>query len=146
MDAYDVVKALHIIAVLAAYGAPLTYPLLIPYVRRRHPEALAGVHDVQYRLNKWLTGPGTAVILLAGIYLATKNDLWGEPWVIVGLAIIAIIGGLGGAVVVPSSERMSQLRPESAEYAAVYSRYMRAEVTLGVLVLVAIFFMAAKPF
>ena len=65
---------------------------------------------------------------------------------IVGLVIIAIIGGLGGAVVVPGSERMSQLDPAGTEYAAVYSRYMRAELTLGVLVLVAIFFMAAKPF
>jgi uncharacterized membrane protein len=143
---YDGVKAVHIMAVVAAYGLPLAYPLLIPYVRRHNPEALPGVHAVQYRLNKYLTGPGTAIILLAGVYMATEHDLWGEPWVIVGLAIIAIIGGLGGAVVVPSSERLSQVAPGSAEYAAVYARYMRAEVTLGVLVLVAIFFMAAKPF
>jgi uncharacterized membrane protein len=143
---YDVVKALHIMAVVAAYGLPLAYPLLIPYVRRNNPEALPGVHAVQYRLNKYLTGPGTVIILLAGAYMATEHDLWGEPWVIVGLAIIAVIGGLGGAVVVPSSERLSELRPESAEYAVTYARYMRAEVTLGVLVLVAVFFMAAKPF
>jgi hypothetical protein len=133
-------------AVVAAYGLPLAYPLLIPYVRRNNPEALPGVHAVQYRLNKYLTGPATAVILLAGVYLATEHDLWGEPWVIVGLLSIAVISGLGGALVLPAAERMSQLRGDSAEYAAVYSRYMRAEVTLVVVVLVAIFFMAAKPF
>jgi uncharacterized membrane protein len=143
---YDVVKALHIMAVVAAYGLPLTYPLLIPYVRRNNPEALPGVHAVQYRLNKYLTGPATAVILLAGVYMATEHDLWGEPWVIVGLLSIAAISGLGGALVLPATERMSQLRGDSAEYAAVYRRYMRAELTLGALVLVAIFFMAAKPF
>jgi hypothetical protein len=34
----------------------------------------------------------------------------------------------------------------SAEYDRVYSRYMASEVLLGVLVLTAIFFMAARPF
>ncbi len=33
-----------------------------------------------------------------------------------------------------------------ADYARVYRRYMTAEITLAALVLVAIFFMAAKPF
>ena len=110
VQTYDVVKALHIMAVVAAYGLPLAYPLLIPYVRRNNPEALPGVHAVQYRLNKYLTGPGTVVILLAGAYMATVHDLWGEPWVIAGLAIIVVIGGLGGAVVVPNSERLHLLQ------------------------------------
>ena len=146
LTSYSVVMALHVMAVLAAYGLPLAYPLLIPYVRRHHPEALPGVHDVQYRLNKYLTGPGTAIILLAGVYMASKDDLWGEPWVIVGLAIIAIIGALGGAVVVPATQQLSQLDAKGPDYARVYARYMRAEITLGLLVLVAVFFMAAKPF
>jgi hypothetical protein len=34
----------------------------------------------------------------------------------------------------------------SAEYDRLYARYMSAEIFLGVIVLVAIFFMAAKPF
>jgi hypothetical protein len=34
----------------------------------------------------------------------------------------------------------------STDYDRVYARYMVAEVFLGLLVLVAIFFMAAKPF
>ncbi|MGH9157138.1 MAG: hypothetical protein ACRD1K_15160 [Acidimicrobiales bacterium] len=39
---YDLVLSLHVLAVLAAYGAPLIYPVLVPYVRRHNPEALAG--------------------------------------------------------------------------------------------------------
>jgi hypothetical protein len=52
-------------------------------------------------------------------------------------------------VVVPSTARLSELARtdlDGAEYARVYRRYMAAEVLLGVLVLVAVFFMAAKPF
>ena|SRR5689334_15146715 len=146
---YDVVKAVHIMAVVAAYGLPLAYPFFLPYVRRRHPEAMAGVHDVQHRLNQVITGPGTVLILLLGAYMASKYHLWGEPWVIVPLSIIVVIGALGGGVVVPSTARLSELAREDlggAEYASVYRRYMAAEIVLGVLVLVAIFFMAAKPF
>jgi hypothetical protein len=146
---YDVVKAVHIMAVVAAYGLPLSYPLLLPYVRRRYPGAMAGLHDVQHWLNVRLTGPGTLLILLFGAYMATKHHLWGKPWVIVPITILVIIGALGGAVVVPSTARLSELartQIDGPEYAAVYRRYMAAEITLGVLVLVAIFFMAAKPF
>ena len=71
MSTYSVVVALHIIAAFAAYGLPAAYPLLLPYLRRHHPEALPGVHAIQYRLNVVLTGPFTVVLLGAGLYLAT---------------------------------------------------------------------------
>jgi uncharacterized membrane protein len=146
---YDVVKAFHIMAVVAGYGLPLAYPFLLPYVRRRHPAAMPGVHDVQHRLNQRITGPMTVAILIFGAYMASKHHLWGEVWVVVPLSILVVIGALGGGVVVPATARLSELAREDlggAEYARVYRRYMAAEVLLGVLVLVAIFFMAAKPF
>lgn len=149
LTTYSVVMALHIMAVLAAYGLPLTAPLLLPYVRRNNPRAMPGLHDAQHRLNILLTGPGTVLILLFGAYMASKHHLWDEPWVVVPLAILVVIGALGGGVVVPATARLSELARTDlagAEYAQVYRRYMAAEVTLGVLVLVAIFFMAAKPF
>src|SRR4051794_35307365 len=154
---YLVVQSLHIMAVVAAYGLPMAYALLLPYLRRRHPRSMPGVHDVQYRLNLWLTGPGTAIILAAGIYMASKHHLWGETWVTVPVVIIAIIGVVGGGVIVPSSRRMAALSRTdvdatggaavawSSEYNRVWARYMAAEVFLGLLVLVAIFFMVAKP-
>jgi hypothetical protein len=145
-------------AVVAAYGLPMAYPMLLPYVRRRHPRAMPGLHEVQYRLNQRLTGPGTVIVLVAGVYMASKHDLWGETWVAVPVAIMAVIVVLGGAFVVPSTRRMAELSradvesaPEgaiswSAAYGRAYSRYMAAEILLAVLVLVAIFFMTAKPF
>jgi hypothetical protein len=155
---YLVVQSVHIMAVVAAYGLPLAYPLLLPYLRRKHPRSMPGVHDVQYRLNVRLTGPGTVLITAAGIYMASKHHLWGETWVAVPVAIIAIIAVVGGAVIVPSSRRMAALARTdveaaggagaiawSTDYDRVYARYMVAEVFLGALVLVAIFFMAAKP-
>lgn len=159
ISSYLVVEALHVMAVLAAYGLPLAYPLLMPYVRRNHPRAMPGLHDVQLRLNRRLTGPGTVLILVFGAYMASRNDLWGEPWVDVPIAILVVIGAVGGGVIVPASRRMAELSRAdveaagaagavtwSGEYERVYARYMAAEILLGVLVLVAVFFMAARPF
>lgn len=160
VTSYLVVQSFHVMAVVAAYGLPMAYPMLLPYVRRKHPRAMPGLHDVQYRLNQRLTGPGTVIVLAAGVYMASKRDLWGETWVTVPVAIMAVIVVLGGGFVVPSTRRMAELSrsdveaaPEgatavswSAGYDRAYSRYMAAEILLAVLALVAIFFMAAKPF
>ena len=149
LTGYDVVKAFHIMAVVAGYGLPMAYPFLLPYLRRRHPNSLAGVHDVQHLLNQRLTGPMTVLILAFGAWMASRHDLWGQGWVDVPLAILVVIGALGGGVVVPATARLADLArddPNGAEYAQVYRRYMSAEITLSVLVLVAVFFMAAKPF
>jgi hypothetical protein len=146
VSTYTVVVALHIIAVVAAYGLPLSAPLLVPYVRRHHPAALPGLHAAQYRLNNVLTGPFTVLVLAFGIYLAADGHRWGEPFVAVGIGAIAIIAVVGGAVVVPAVRELAALDPASAEYDRVYRRYMVAETFLGVVVLVTIFVMAAKPF
>jgi hypothetical protein len=159
VTSYVVIKAVHVMAVVLAYGLPGAYPLLIPYVRRNHPRAMPGLHDVQHHLNRTLTAAGTVLILVLGVYMATKNHLWDEAWVDVPVAMIVAIGAIGGAVVVPATRRMSELARVdveaapaagtvawSAAYEREYRRYMAAEMLLGVLVLVAVFFMVAKPF
>ncbi len=136
VSTYSVVVAVHIIAAFAAYGLPLAYPLVLPYLRRHHPEALPGVHAIQYRLNIVLTGPFTIVLLAAGIYLASD----GAP--------------LGRAVHHrrPRGDRDHRRRrrrrdrpgdqaprrrssPQTPEYATVYRRYLAAEIFLAAVVL-----------
>jgi uncharacterized membrane protein len=146
VSTYTVVVAAHIIAVVAAYGLPLSAPLLVPYVRRHHPEALNGLHAAQYRLNNVVTGPFTVLVLAFGIYLASDGHRWGDPFVSIGVGAIAIIAVVGGGVVVPAVKRLATLDPSTAEYAAVCRRYMAGESFLGIVVLLTIFAMAAKPF
>lgn len=143
--AYDVALALHIMAVVIAFGLPLAYPVLMPWVRRNHPEAMRGVHAIQYRLNRFLVGPATVLIALAGMYMAGKYDLYDELWVQVGIAAILIIGGVGGMFVAPASKRLAELDVAGPEYDALFRRYLRVEMLLGATVLLAIFFMATKP-
>jgi hypothetical protein len=153
-----VIKALHVMAAFAAYGLPFAYPVLIPYLRRNHPRALPGVHDVQHKLSVGLTGPGTAALLAFGIYLATKEHQWDQPYVGVGIAVLAVIIVAGGMIVRWTAElstlataAVGQAGPGAAtvtfgaDYDRVYRRYLLTETGLGLLVLVAIFFMVVKP-
>jgi uncharacterized membrane protein len=146
VSTYTVVVALHIIAVVAAYGLPLSAPVLVPYVRRHHPAALAGLHAAQLRLNALVTGPFTVLVLAFGLYLASDGHRWGDPFVAIGIGAIAVIAVVGGGVVVPALRRLAALEPGSAEYDVAYRRYMVSETFLGAVVLATIFAMAAKPF
>jgi len=152
---YLVIKALHVMAAFAAYGLPFAYPFVIPYLRRNHPRTLPGVHDVQHKLSVALTGPGTVALFAFGVYMASKDDLWGESWVMVGVTILAVIAIAGGGIVKWTKELSELARADidaggdtiafSAEYDRVYQRYLITETALGALVLVAIFFMVVKP-
>lgn len=157
ISGYDVAKAFHVIAAFAAYGLPLAYPMLIPYLRRRHPRALPGLHDVQHRLNIVLTGPGTVAVLALGLYMAADRHLFGRAWVDAGIAIVAVIAVAGGDIVRTTARLAEVSRADvaatpagepvrfSEAYQRLYRRYMAIEHTLGLLVLVAIFLMVTKP-
>jgi hypothetical protein len=145
---YDVVLWLHITAVVTAFGALFAYPLFL-LVNARAPLAQrAALHRLQIAFSKRVTGPAIGVILFAGGYLASDADLWSEPWVVVPLALLFVIAGLGGTVLRRSEERLlgASERGDEAAYArALPTAQLWTCVTLA-LVVVAIFFMAAKPF
>jgi uncharacterized membrane protein len=160
VTSYGVVLALHIVAVISAYGLPLAYPMLLPYVRRHYPEAMPGVHDVQHRLNVRLATPASVLIVAFGVYMTQTRHYWDEVWVLVPLGFFAVISLVGATYIVPVSHRMAELArtdvsaksagvvdaTSPSEYDQVYKRYLAVEGLLGVFVLAAIFFMAAKPF
>ena len=82
VSTYTVVVALHIIAVVAAYGLPLSAPLLVPYVRRHHPAALPGPArgpvPAQQRRHRAVHRRSCSAF---GIYLASDGHRWDEPFV-----------------------------------------------------------------
>jgi uncharacterized membrane protein len=150
---YDVVVAVHVMAVVAAFGVTFAYPVFVPWLRRTHPEAMPAVHDSRDRLGRLLMSPGMGVVLIAGIYLATKAKVWSEAWVTVPLVILIVIGALGGMFFAPNERRLGELARRdlatgkgfSAEYDALFARVATAGLATIALVLIAIFFMVAKP-
>jgi hypothetical protein len=144
----DVVLAVHVAAVVVGFGSIFVYPVLLPWARRAHPEALPALHAAQARISQLVISPGMVIVFAAGVYLASKLDVWSEVWVSVPLVILIVIGGLGGAFIAPNEKRLSELAkagPATPEYAVLANRVMTAQYLAMALVLVAVFFMVVKP-
>lgn len=144
---YDAIVALHVMAIVVAFGVVFTYPVVLPWLRRTHPGSMTVAHQVQGRLGRYVITPAATLALLAGVYLASDADLWSEVWVIIPFLILIAILGVGGAVFAPTERRLVQLASggvDSAEYDATFRRLFVAQVVVAVLVLVAIFLMVTK--
>jgi uncharacterized membrane protein len=151
---YGVVLSVHIMAVVVAFGFSFAYPVFKPWARRTHPGSMPVIHDMSERLGKLVMSPAMVVVLICGIYLASDADVWSEVWVSVPLLILIVIGGLGGAYFAPRERKLAELARRdlgdgggtlSAEYDELFAQVSIAAYANCGLVLIAIFFMAAKP-
>jgi Sec-independent protein secretion pathway component TatC len=144
---YDVVLWVHITAVVIAFGALFAYPVFLAVVAKAPIAQRPAFHHAQIAFSKRITGPTIGVVLLAGLYLATDADLWSETWVTVPLVLLFVIAGLGATLLRRGEERLvatSEAGDEAGYTAALATLRTWNYVTL-VLIVVAIFFMAAKP-
>jgi uncharacterized membrane protein len=150
---FDIVLSLHVMAVVIAFGTTFAYPAFMPWARKNHPAAMPVIHEMSDRLGKYVMSPAMVVVLACGIYLASDADVWSESWVSVPLVILVIIGGLGGMFFAPNERKLGQLARRdlegggelSAEYDDLFRRVAVGGFATMALVLVAIFFMVAKP-
>lgn len=148
MRFYDVILSVHIIAIVLAFGVTFAYPILMPFIGRNHPQVLGPIHEAQERIGRYLIMPAGTVALASGLYLAADADVFGEVWVQVPMTILIILLGLGGAFFSPKERRAAELArqdPGGAEYRAISGQIAKVGAASSLLVLVAIFFMTAKP-
>jgi hypothetical protein len=127
-------------------------------VAAKHPEHLPYTYRLEHTIGTRLIMPGLAVIILAGAYLASKSHAWGEAWVIVPFIIAVVLGGMGGMLFTPTERKLIEVAGSdvvasaggevrySAEHDALARRLQVGGAVASLLVLVAIFFMTAKPF
>jgi hypothetical protein len=137
---YDVVLAVHVLAVMAAFGLWFAYPLLVP-------RGDAAAHRAQARVARAVVTPAGTLALLAGIYLASDRSYWSEVWVSVPLVILIVLMGITGAYFIPRQVRLAELAEAGAgpEYEGLAAQVVRVALVAAALVVVAVFFMVAKP-
>jgi uncharacterized membrane protein len=156
---YDVMVSLHVMAIVLAFGVTFAYPFMVTYITANHPRAVPAMYDTMAMLGRRLITPMATVALLIGIYLASDADVWDQTWVTVPLIILIVLLGMNGAVSTPTERKLAQLTRGdvdtagdggsvtwSPETEALVRRDATAGTVAGVLVLVAIYFMVAKPF
>ena len=148
VDGYLLVKTLHVISIVLAFGVTFAYPFIFPYLQRAHPAAVAPLHEAQERVGKFLITPAMVVALITGIYLAVDADVFDELWVQAPFGILIVLFGLGGGFFSPTERRLAGLARtdvNGAEYQALLGRLKTVSIVASVLILVAIYFMVAKP-
>jgi len=154
---YDYILAVHIMAVVVAFGVTFAYPIMFAVGARHGARSLPLLHRIEYTIERYLVNPGLLLVLLAGIYLASKGHHWSEFFVQWGIAAVIVIGALVGAVMIPTAKKAELLAERdlsaspdgdpqmSAEYQALVRRLSGFGSLLSAIVLVTILFMAVKP-
>ena len=147
---YDVVLAIHILAVVIAFGVVFSYPILDAVLKRSGID-LAALHRLHVELATKLIQPAMTIVLIAGFYLALDRYSLGDPWISVTFAILIILFALMGAVLVPTDKRLAELAEQdaggapSAAYEAAEKRAQLFGSIALLLVVAAIFVMTLKP-
>ena len=156
-SAYDIVLAIHVMAVVVAFGVTFAYPIMFAVTSRYGVRSLPLVHRIEYTIERVLINPGLALVLVAGIFLASDGHHWSEFFVQWGIGAVIVIGALTGSVMIPTAKRAAQIaerdiaaagpgEPEmSNEYQALARRLATVGSLLSALVLITILFMATKP-
>ncbi len=155
---YDVVMAIHIMAVVIAFGWTFSLPIVYAVAAKRDPRSLPLLHRVEFLVSRWVVNPGLVVILAAGIFLASDGHHWSEFFVQWGLAAVVVIGALLGSVLMPAAKRAEDAVARDlaawngegefapgTEYSTVTRRLNLVGSLASGLVLLTILFMTIKP-
>jgi len=153
---WQVVLAIHVIIVVAAFGVVVAYPVLTIAAERLDRRSAPLLHRLRVVIGRSLVNPGLLVVLAAGIYLASDLHQWHEFYVQWGIAVIVVLGGLEGAFVIRQSGKLADLAQRdidasgdaeptwSPEYVSARGRSDQINAVMAVLVLVTVFFMVVQ--
>jgi len=156
-SAYEIVLAVHVMAVVIAFGWTFTLPVVFAVASRRDPRSLPVLHRIEYTVSRVILNPTLLVVLGAGIYMASDGHHWSEFFVQWGIGAVVVIGALVGSVLIPAAKRAEEaaradlqgfsggdFQPGEA-YRAATRRLNVAGSAASLLVLVTILFMVIKP-
>ncbi len=152
---YEVVLALHIIAVVFAFGATFAYPVLIGTITRADTRAVPALYRALHAISQRVIMPGVAAIVVFGIYLASHLHLWSSFFVQWGLAVSIVIGAVEGAYLGPREKRLIEVADQDlaaagdgpvtygAEHDSLVRRIGGIGALMDLLVIITILFMVA---
>jgi uncharacterized membrane protein len=140
---YSVVVWVHVLAVVVAFGSVFAYPLLSAALARAG--AQAAFHSTQVLIWSRVVTPAMAIVLIAGVYLASDADVWSEAWVSGGLVGIILLFAIAGMAT--GWERKAAQLAAAADpgYEAIAARLRGAVGAAMGLVAIVLFLMVVKP-
>jgi hypothetical protein len=103
---WQFILALHIFAVVVAFGVTFAYPLIFIAGERLDRSAMPWFHRVQQQIGRKLINPGLTVVLLAGIYLAAHLHQWKYFYLQWGIGVVIVLGALEGSFMIPREGKL----------------------------------------
>lgn len=153
---YEVVLALHILAVVFAFGATFAYPVLLGAVTKADPRALPALYRALHAISQKVIMPGVAAIVVFGLYLASHLHLWHTFFVQWGIGVSIVIGAVEGMYLGPREKRLIEAAdrdvaaagPGEVTFGAEHDSLVRQVGGIGalmdLLVVITIFFMVLR--
>lgn len=155
---YDVVKWLHITAIVVGLGATFAYGIFITVAAKSAPRSMPGVMAGIQAVDRMLVVPGVLVIAATGIYLTIDRWEFSDFFVGWGIVVVLVLIGLGVGVFTPNEEKARAEAERDVERAGaggvefgpgfnrVNSLLARVGIATGILIILTVYVMTAKPF
>ena len=153
---WQIVLAVHVVFVVAAFGLLIAYPFIVIATERIDPRAVPALLRVRQLLSRSLVNPGLLLVVISGVYLASDQHQWGQFYVQWGIGAALVLGGLEGALVARQTGVMAALAERdleasslnggrwSDEYLAARGRADQINALLAVVVVVTVFLMIVQ--
>lgn len=114
----QVALAVHIAAVLVAFGATFASPVILLVTERGDRRMMPWYHRIEQAIGRWLINPGLLLVLVAGIALASDEHRWKAFFVQWGLGVAIVLGGLEGAIMIPQAGKLAGMAARDVHAAA----------------------------
>lgn len=152
MSGYEVLKFLHIAAVIAWVGGPVVLTVIQARLRRAEDRAtLMGIGRQMETMGKVYFSPLAAATLVTGVLMVATTDglSFEDPWIVIGIAGIAATLGIGLGVITPTGKKLGEASQATPPDGAVIANLSRRVTTLTIVNIVILFFvvwaMVVKP-
>jgi uncharacterized membrane protein len=145
---YDVVLWLHIVAFLVAFGPTYGYGLFMAAAGKAGPTAMTEAVRAMAKWDRIAITTGAIVLLISGHYMSADRWEFSDFFVNWGNIVILVLLGFTHAYFVPRERRviaaLEQGREDEAQ--AIGQQLGMVGAFMGVLVIITVYVMTAKPF
>lgn len=149
MSLYLILKYVHILSAIIAFGANITYALWLTRAEKK-PDALPFTLSTIKIMDDWIANPAYILLFPTGWWMASiANWPLTTPWILTSLILYAVLSIVGLAIYSPVLKKQIALAesvgPAALEYKKISIRSNAIGIVLNVLVLIVIYLMVAKP-
>lgn len=156
---FDVVLFVHITAVVLSFGPTFAYSVFLTAAMRRGGRAVPAVADGIRMWDRLSATLGVVLILASGVYLAADRFEFSDFFVSWGFLAVIVLAGLAHGFFMPRTRRILELAERdiaaspgdgpvkySEEFEATVGQVDKVGPIAGLIVIVTIYIMTAKPF